>query len=238
MIKGHCLCGNIAFENKVLNAQSGGATAAIVYNNVAGNFGGTLSTPTATTIPSVSMSMEDGQEIIASKLNQSTTVSTIANNNTSAYASLDGTSMATPHVAGVAAIVWSSKPTATNQQIRDALTSTAEDLGATGRDNNFGYGLVRAFNAAESLTAPPAAGPTSLTVTNIGTVKGKTNFRLNWSAGTSTVDIFRGTSKIASAITNSGTYTNAVKTSGSGSFSYRVCNAGSSTCSATVSVNY
>ena len=51
-----CQRGNISFEQKVLNAQNGGGVAAIVYNNAPGSFGGTLSTPTQTTIPSLSMS--------------------------------------------------------------------------------------------------------------------------------------------------------------------------------------
>jgi serine protease len=43
--------------------------------------------------------------------------------------------MATPHVSGVAALVWSHNGTWTNAQIRQALQQSAEDLGAAGRDN-------------------------------------------------------------------------------------------------------
>ncbi|MFN7915253.1 MAG: S8 family serine peptidase [Vicinamibacterales bacterium] len=53
-----------------------------------------------------------------------------------------GTSMATPHVAGVAALVYSQgvkDPAA----IEKLLEATAQDLGATGRDNEFGYGLIQ-----------------------------------------------------------------------------------------------
>jgi serine protease len=60
------------------------------------------------------------------------------------YAAWDGTSMATPHVAGVAALLWSYDTGLTNQQIRDALTATAEDLGSAGRDDSYGHGLIRA----------------------------------------------------------------------------------------------
>ncbi len=65
----------------------------------------------------------------------------------SSYASWSGTSMATPHVSGVAALVWSFNPAWTNVQIREALDATAEDLGAPGRDTSFGYGLVQASAA-------------------------------------------------------------------------------------------
>lgn len=70
------------------------------------------------------------------------------------YYFFQGTSMATPHVAGVAALVIANGNAATPDQVRAALESSADDLGATGRDNFYGYGLV---NAAAALTY--AAGP-------------------------------------------------------------------------------
>ncbi len=60
------------------------------------------------------------------------------------YARYSGTSMASPHVAGVAALVWSHFPNKTAKQIRQALESTAKDLGSRGRDDKYGHGLVRA----------------------------------------------------------------------------------------------
>ncbi len=233
-----CERGDIAFADKVLNAQAGGATAAVIYNNVAGGFGGTLGT-TVTSIPSVTMTREDGLSLVGSSATAA--VSAVTETNVSGYAYLDGTSMATPHVSGVAAIVWSAKPTATNQQVRDALTSTALDLEAAGRDNNTGFGLVQAFAAAEALTTPPppATVPTSLTATNDGVFKGKRRFTLRWTAGAATVDVYRGATKVKSAIANTGTTTDSLRTSGSGSFVYQVCNAGStSNCSNSFTVSY
>ena len=56
-----------------------------------------------------------------------------------------GTSMATPHVSGVAALVWSQFPGYSAKEIRKALEAKAEDLGEQkGRDNMYGHGLVRA----------------------------------------------------------------------------------------------
>ncbi|WP_224369185.1 S8 family serine peptidase [Hyalangium versicolor] len=63
------------------------------------------------------------------------------------YARLSGTSMATPHVSGVAAVVWSARPSLTASQVRMLLEDSAKDLGTPGRDSNYGYGLVQAQDA-------------------------------------------------------------------------------------------
>ncbi|MEB5479326.1 alkaline protease [Shouchella clausii] len=59
----------------------------------------------------------------------------------STYASLNGTSMATPHVAGAAALVKQKNPSWSNVQIRNHLKNTATSLGST---NLYGSGLVNA----------------------------------------------------------------------------------------------
>ncbi|MBP4041379.1 S8 family peptidase [Aeromonas sp. SrichE-2G] len=69
----------------------------------------------------------------------------------SGYAYYSGTSMAAPHVTGVAALVWSQRLECSNDQLRQTLRSSAQDLGALGRDNSYGYGLVQAKAAADSI---------------------------------------------------------------------------------------
>jgi subtilisin family serine protease len=137
--------GTVDFATKVQNCQTSGGVGAVVYNNVAGAFGGTLGT-TVTSIPSVTATDTDGAAMKA-QLGQSATVAVKASN----YAYFDGTSMATPHVSAVAALVWSYFPTCTGSQIRTSLNNSALDLGTAGRDTKYGYGLVQAKAAYDRI---------------------------------------------------------------------------------------
>jgi len=140
--------GNISFHDKVKNCQDSGGVGSIIYNNVAGALGATLGTSNTTTIPSVSASQADGNSML-SQIGSSTTI----NIGTGNYNKISGTSMASPHVAGVAALVWSHHASCTNDEIRNVLNLTAEDLGATGRDVKFGFGLVQTKDAIDYITA-------------------------------------------------------------------------------------
>ena len=72
--------------------------------------------------------------------------------NNGGYNAISGTSMATPHVAGVAALIWSHYPSCSNQKVRDALNLSAEDRGTPGRDTSYGYGIVKAKAALDKLS--------------------------------------------------------------------------------------
>ena len=69
------------------------------------------------------------------------------------YASFNGTSMATPHASGVAALVWSLHTQCSAEQIRASLNRSAMDLGAAGRDPQFGFGLVQAKAAHDRISS-------------------------------------------------------------------------------------
>jgi subtilisin family serine protease len=123
----------------------------VIYNNEPGNFLGTLGDGNTSTIIAISLSQADGQYLAANKLGLTASVESAIEWNVSGYEAWDGTSMATPHVSGVAALVWSANPGWTNVEIRNALDATAMDLGDPGRDVYYGFGLVQAYDAWVSL---------------------------------------------------------------------------------------
>ncbi|WP_444946002.1 S8 family serine peptidase [Microbulbifer sp. VTAC004] len=145
--------GNISFADKVLNCEAGGGIAAVIYNNEAGLLSSATLGETVTNIPSIGISDSDGNALLG-QLGASASLA----NQASDYEYFNGTSMATPHVAGVAALVWSHFPSCSNTEIRTALTATAEDLGDSGRDNAYGYGLVQAKAAYDYLATNGCTG--------------------------------------------------------------------------------
>lgn len=58
------------------------------------------------------------------------------------YEKMNGTSMAAPHIAGLAALALSADKTITNEEFFELVTDTAEDLGDEGYDVKFGWGLA------------------------------------------------------------------------------------------------
>ena len=76
---------------------------------------------------------------------------------TSPYTRMSGTSMAAPFVSAAAALLRAARPDSSAGQIRDWLASTATDAGASGRDDEFGSGIIAPSRALAAAGRPPAA---------------------------------------------------------------------------------
>ena len=76
------------------------------------------------------------------------------------YARASGTSMAAPAVSAVASLYRAAYPTATPEQVTSVLLASARDLGAPGRDDDFGAGLLRPSTAL-AMQPPSSGGATS-----------------------------------------------------------------------------
>ncbi|HZG84672.1 S8 family peptidase [Paenibacillus sp.] len=65
------------------------------------------------------------------------------------YAALSGTSMASPHVAALAALIRSANPALKNTQVYDIMRKSVDDLGTPGRDPYYGYGQINVSRALQ-----------------------------------------------------------------------------------------
>ncbi len=93
--------GNISFHDKVANCEASGGVGAVIVNNVDGVLYGTLGDMNSTSIPAIGADLADRDAFLnAASISVSVTPS--------AYGYMSGTSMASPAVAGVAALVWSN----------------------------------------------------------------------------------------------------------------------------------
>jgi subtilisin family serine protease len=162
--------GEITFAEKTRNAMAAGAVAVAVFNNDSSALSFTLwptDDPTAKTTEwpvTVAMAKADG-EVLAARNSGTITVANVADD----YGFYSGTSMASPHAAGAAALLWSTAPTATASEVAAALRATATDLGPSGFDNAFGAGVVNVLAATQRLAPgafttvppPPPTAPTT-----------------------------------------------------------------------------
>ncbi len=141
--------GENSFSEKVKNAITAGATGVVVYNNAPGLAQGALTADGSTLPIAVFMiEREMGQKLVQS-LNSGIEVK--ANLKTLAvdFASYQGTSMATPHLAGVVALIKAANKSLKPKQVRDILIKTAIKLGPN-LNNEYGAGLVDAEAAVKA----------------------------------------------------------------------------------------
>jgi subtilisin family serine protease len=151
-----------SFQTAIANAQNAG----LVLVAAAGNAGNCYGTGDNVSYPGrfsqvIAVAATDSSDIRACFSSTGPAVdiaapgvSTLTTYRGGGYRSASGTSLASPHVAGTAALVIASGVSG-NTAVRDRLLTTADDLGANGRDNLYGYGLVDADGAAGGGSPPP-----------------------------------------------------------------------------------
>jgi subtilisin family serine protease len=145
----------ISFGSALGNVYRAGASAIVVINDEP-RFYYTNANPPGVLPPAVSLASSD-----VARLTPGHTVRVISA--LGDYRFSYGTSFASPHVAAVAALLRALAPDATPTQIRNAMYFSARDAGVTGRDDEYGSGIVDAYAAAQLLAPeklpPPPATP-------------------------------------------------------------------------------
>jgi subtilisin family serine protease len=158
---------DVTFNTKIRNARGAGAIGAIVFNDddvrpMRWNLIGTECANNQC-VPSrddlafdwgvaVAISHADGEKLLAGTARTISIGAWI-----DSYDVYSGTSMATPHVTGIAALLWSLSPKASAAQVSASIEAGARDIGASGYDLRAGWGVVDALTAAKIL-APAAFG--------------------------------------------------------------------------------
>lgn len=146
--------GEIPFVDKVKNAIQAGATGVVIFNNVPGLIQGALTEDGSEGLTAAAMIEQTVGDAAKAALATGRSVRVSLSIDATDYASFQGTSMATPHVAGVAALVRAANKSLTPAQVREILKATAVPLGPN-NENQYGSGLVDAAAAvarAQSFT--------------------------------------------------------------------------------------
>lgn len=137
----------ISFGDKVKNAIAAGAVAVLMHNNEPGLVPGQLTEDgSEVAIPALMIEQNVGEEL-RKRLKAASPVQAKLETIVTDYSALDGTSMASPHVAGVVALALSANPNLTPAQVRQLLKTTATPLTESNAKNEWGAGLVNAEKA-------------------------------------------------------------------------------------------
>lgn len=142
--------GEITFGEKVNNALKAHAAGAIIYNNAPGLIHGSLTQDGSTLNIAVAMIEQNVGQALKEELLASRPAMASISTVKSDYAHFDGTSMATPHVAGVAALVKAANKSLKPSQVKEIFKKTAQTLSGPNSNNELGSGLIDAEAAVNS----------------------------------------------------------------------------------------
>lgn len=154
---------SLAMQQEVDTAYNSG----ILVVAAAGNDGGAVNYP-AKYSSAIAVSAVDSTNTIATFSSRGPEVevaapgvnilSTYINNQ---YATMSGTSMATPMVTGELALIKQANPTASSSTLRNTLATQVLDLGIAGRDDLYGFGLIQSVGTVSSTPTTPVTLATS-----------------------------------------------------------------------------
>jgi subtilisin family serine protease len=146
--------GEIPFAEKVKNALAAGAAGVVIFNNEPGLINGALGFEIQ--IPVVMIEQTIGQQIKVA-LDQGQTVLAAVQTTPADYASFSGTSMATPHVAGVVALVKAANKNLAPALVKSILKASAQPMQPNAQ-NELGAGLVNAEAAVKAALSSRGPG--------------------------------------------------------------------------------
>jgi subtilisin family serine protease len=153
---------------------------------------------------------------------------------TNAYAMMSGTSMASPHVAGIAAVILGDAPSSSPAQVRSTMIGAATASVVTSAGSLSPNFLLTNLFAAVA-PPPPTTTPTPISNLTVSRVRSgsRTNMNLSWNPGTTggSVSVYRNNS-VRATTTNDGSYTDSKV---SGTVTYKVCQGTTCTNSVTIS---
>ncbi|HEX6943763.1 MAG TPA: S8 family peptidase [Gemmatimonadaceae bacterium] len=230
-----------SLNTAVSNAVAGGITFAVAAGNSNAN---ACNYSPASTASALTVGATTSSDARASYSNYGTCVDLFAPGSgiTSSWSTGDGatntisgTSMASPHVAGVAALYLSA--TGNSSKSPADVAAAIKAAATVGKVTNPGSGSPNLLLYNVFGTSQPPAGFT-LTASAYK-VRGLQTVDLSWSGASAAVDIYRDGARIVTGTTNDGAHTDSIGVKGGGmSYTYKVCNTGTATCSNNVTVNF
>jgi len=141
--------GEIKFSDKIQNALAAKAIGVVIYNNTTGLMQGSVTEDGSEIDVAVVMVEKNLGLSLVDSINAGKSVTVAISTTASDYAMFDGTSMATPHVAGVVALIKSANKNLTPAQVRMIIKQTALTTAFPNTNNEYGSGLIQADKAVQ-----------------------------------------------------------------------------------------